>query len=60
MFVETTYSLLSLGYAVAVAGDLPDCFDLTQIPITFQTIAAPLASANFTNDKRPITAPDDD
>jgi phospholipase C len=59
-FIETTYSLPSLGYADAAADDLSDCFDLTQTPITYQTIAAPLAASSFINDKRPATAPDDD
>jgi phospholipase C len=59
-FIETTYSLPSLGYADVAADDMSDCFDLTQTPITFQTIAAPLAPAYFTNNKRPLTAPDDD
>ncbi len=59
-FIETTYSLPSLGYADVTADNLSDCFDLTQTPITFQTIAAPLAPAYFTNNKRPLTAPDDD
>ena len=59
-FIETTYSLPSLGYADVAADNLSDCFDLTQPPITFQTIAAPLAPAYFTNTKRPLTAPDDD
>jgi len=37
--------LPSLGYADAPADDLSDCFTLTQTPITFQTIPAPLDAA---------------
>jgi len=60
-FVEETFSLPSLGYADANAlDDLSDCFDLTQTPLTFQTINAPLDASHFLNDKRPKTAPDDD
>ncbi len=64
-FVETTYGLppittLNGGYADAYADDLSDCFNLTQTPIPFQTIAAPLKADYFRNDKRPPTDPDDD
>lgn len=59
-FVETTFNLPSLGYADASADDLSDCFNFSQTPITFQTIAAALKAAYFINDKRPTTDPDDD
>jgi phospholipase C len=59
-FIETTFSLPSLGYADAAADDLSDCFDFTQTPLTFRTIAAPLDATHFLNDKRPRTDPDDD
>lgn len=59
-FIETTYNLPSLGYADAYADDLSDCFSLTQSPITFQTIPAPLDAAHFINNKRPAVDPDDD
>jgi phospholipase C len=59
-FIETTFDLPSLGYADAAADDLSDCFDFTQTPLAFQTIAAPLDAAHFLNDKRPRTDPDDD
>jgi phospholipase C len=59
-FVETTFNLPSLGYADGPADDLADCFDLTQTPLTFQTIPAALGAAHFINDKRPPTDPDDD
>ena len=59
-FIETTFNLPSLGYADVPADDLSDCFTLTQTPITFQTIPAPLDAAHFINDKSPPTDPDDD
>ncbi len=59
-FIETTYGLPSLGYADVPADDLSDCFNLSQTPITFQTIPAPLDAAHFINDKSPPTDPDDD
>jgi phospholipase C len=59
-FIETTYSLPSLGYADTPADDLSDCFDLTHTPATFHTIPAALKAAYFINDKRPPTDPDDD
>jgi hypothetical protein len=59
-FVETTFDLPSLGYADAAADDLSDCFDFTQTPLAFQTIAAPLDAAHFLNDERPRTDRDDD
>jgi phospholipase C len=60
-YIESTFGLPSLGYADASADDeLADCFDLTQKPLTYQTIPAPLKAAYFLNDKRPTTPPDDD
>jgi phospholipase C len=59
-FVETTFNLPSLGYADAAADDLSDCFNFSQTPISFQTVAAPLSADYFRNDKRPQTDPDDD
>jgi phospholipase C len=59
-FIETTFNLPSLGYADAQADDLSSCFVLTQTPITFQTVPAPLDAAYFINDKSPRTDPDDD
>jgi phospholipase C len=59
-FVETTFSLPSLGYADVAADDLSDCFNLTQTPLAFQTIPAALDAQHFINDKRPFTDPDDD
>ena len=60
-YIETTFGLPSLGYADASADDdLADCFDLTQKPLTYQTIPSPLKATYFLNDKRPTTPPDDD
>jgi phospholipase C len=59
-FIEITFDLPSLGYADTPADDLSDCFDLTQAPLTFHTISAPISAADFINDKRPPTDPDDD
>jgi phospholipase C len=59
-FIEQNYNLPSLGYADEPADNLSDCFDYTQTPIAFQTIAAPLHADYFLNDRRPPTDPDDD
>jgi phospholipase C len=59
-YIETTFSLPSLGYADAPADDLSDCFNLTQSPIVFQTIPAPIDALTFINDRSPATDPDDD
>jgi phospholipase C len=59
-YIETTFNLPSLGYADAPADDLSDCFNLTQSPIVFQTIPAPIDALTFINDRSPATDPDDD
>jgi phospholipase C len=59
-YIETTFSLPTVGYADVAADDLSDCFDLTQKPLTYQTIASPLKATYFLKDKRPTTPPDDD
>jgi phospholipase C len=59
-FIEATFNLPSLNYADAPADDLSSCFTMTQTPITFQMIPAPLDAAHFINDKSPPTDPDDD
>ena len=58
--IESNFNLPSLGYADGPADNLSDCFDMTQTPISFQVIPAPLNADFFINDKRPPTAPDDD
>ncbi|MGA8213608.1 MAG: alkaline phosphatase family protein [Candidatus Sulfotelmatobacter sp.] len=59
-FIETNFSLPSLGYADATADDLSDCFNFSQTPISFKTVPAVLKADYFLNDKRPPTDPDDD
>jgi phospholipase C len=60
-FVEQIFNLPSLGYADAAAlGDLSDCFNFSQTPLAFHTIAAPLSQEHFLNDPRPPSDPDDD
>jgi len=59
-YIEENFSLTSLGYADADADDLSDCFDYTQTPLKFQTIAAPMNAKHFLEDKTPPTDPDDD
>jgi phospholipase C len=59
-YIETNFKLPSLGYADTPADDMADCFDLTQTPLTFHTIPAPVDAAHFINDKRARTDPDDD
>ncbi len=59
-FIEETYGLPSLGYADAQADDLSDCFNFSQTPLQFQTIATPLSAEHFLNDPGPPTDPDDD
>ena len=58
--IEETFNVPSLGYADSFANDLSDCFDFSQTPLTFQTIAAPLDANFFLHDKRPPLDPDDD
>jgi phospholipase C len=59
-FIDEVFDLPALGYADARADDFSDCFDLTQTPITFQTIPANLNKDFFLNTKRPVTPPDND
>jgi phospholipase C len=70
-FIESTFSLghiaptATLPYADQFSGpqtpgDLSDCFDFTQTPLTFHTIPAKFNAAHFLNDKRKPTDPDED
>jgi phospholipase C len=59
-FIETTFDMPSLGYADGPADDLSDCFNLTQVPLSFHAIPAALDAAHFINDKRPSTDPDNE
>jgi phospholipase C len=59
--IEKTFNVPSLGFAdAATSDDLSDCFDLTQTPLTFKTINAPVKADFFLHDKRLPTGPDDD
>jgi len=59
-FIEQIFGLPSLGYADAAADDLSDCFNFSQTPLQFHTIAAPLSAEHFLNDRTPPLDPDDD
>ena len=59
-YIETTFGLPSLGYADADADDLSDCFDYQQVPLTFETVIAPMDAQHFLSDKTPPDDPDDD
>jgi len=60
-FIESTFDVPALGFADTYANDdLSDCFNLTQTPIVFKTINAPLKADFFLHDNRPPTGPDDD
>ncbi len=59
-FIESTFSLPSLGYADSAADDFSDCFDFNQTPLPFQTVPSALDAQFFLNDKTPPTDPDDD
>jgi phospholipase C len=59
-YIETAFSLNSLGYADAYADDLSDCFNMAQSPIPFQTITAPISASAFLKKKGPTLDPDDD
>lgn len=59
-YIESTFSLPTLGYADVAADDLSDCFELTQSPTQYTAIPAPLDAAYFINNKKPPTDPDND
>jgi len=67
-FIEGTFGLSNVAPgaspayadATSVTGDLSDCFDFNQTPLTFQTIPAPMDAKYFLEDKTPATDPDDD
>jgi phospholipase C len=62
-FIEYNFSLPvgGLNFADARATtDLSGFFELSQMPRTFQTIAAPKDASFFIHDKRKATDPDDD
>jgi phospholipase C len=67
-FVESTFGLSTVAPGASPAyddastamGDLSDCFDYNQAPLTFHTITAPLDAAHFLHDKAVPLDPDDD
>jgi phospholipase C len=59
-FIEKNFSLPSLNYADSRADDLSDCFDLTQAPLVFHDIVAPVGADYFLRRSAPPTDPDDD
>jgi phospholipase C len=69
-FIEQTFGLsqvapgASTPYADAfpssASGNLSDCFNFSQTPLTFTTIPAKDDAAHFLNDKSPPTPPDND
>ncbi len=64
-FIEQTFSLPqidpSVGYADAYAlGDLSDCYDLSQTPLTFKTVASPVGASFFIGNKTKPLPPDTD
>jgi phospholipase C len=59
-FIESTFSLPSLGYADVPADDLSDFFNLSQAATQFQAIPPPPNDAQCKTDTSPPTDPDDD
>jgi hypothetical protein len=45
---------------LSASGDLSDCFDFTQTPLTFRAGQARLDASYFIHDTRPPVNPDDD
>jgi phospholipase C len=66
-FIENTFGLGNIAPSATFiyadqfpqTGDLSDCFDFAQTPLTFHTIQAKYNAAHFLNDKRTPTDPDD-
>lgn len=63
-FTETVFSLgeidPAVGYADSRSDDLSDCINVSQTPLVFTPIAAPVGADYFLNDKSPPTPPDND
>jgi phospholipase C len=59
-FIETNFTLPSLGYADAQADDLSDCFSFDQAPLHFHPIPVKYDANYFLKDTRPPTDLDDD
>jgi phospholipase C len=59
-FIETTFSLPSLGYADAHADDLSDIFQYTHAPVPFTQITPPSDTASCVTNTNGATDPDDE
>lgn len=70
-FIENTFGLgkiapsATLPYAddftgPSTPGDLSDCFNFAQTPLTFKAVQAKQSASYFLNEKRAPTDPDDD
>src|ERR1700733_1975018 len=69
-FMEETFALPTVAPGASppyvdelsgsVSGDLSDCFNYNQTPLTFQTISAPLDEKHFLENKSPPSPPDND
>jgi len=59
-FVEENFRLRTLGYDDSRADDLSDCFDYSQVPLKFKTIATPISATQFLQDTSTPLDPDDD
>jgi phospholipase C len=59
-FIETNFSLPTLGYADETADDLSDIFNFSQTPLVFRSIAPPPDNATCLGDSSPPGDPDDD
>jgi phospholipase C len=67
-FIEQTFNLPTVAPAASppyadmlnTTGDLSDCFDFTQTPLSFQPVQARLDARYFIDDTRPPENPDDD
>jgi hypothetical protein len=58
--IDGVFNLPSLGYPDARSDDLPDYFDLTQLPPVFNSIPTIFNAKYFLSDKRSPLPPDDD
>ena len=59
-FIEKNYGLGTLGYTDLRADDLSDCFDFTQRPGTYTTLATRVSAQQFMMAPHPNVPPDDD
>jgi phospholipase C len=59
-FIEQTFGLSALTAVDRRADDLSDCFDFTQAPRAFHSVAAPLRASFFLHRAPDTRTPDDD